>query len=97
MSAADENESAPTQAANERGTMLARAGVVGAGTFVSRVLGLGRDMALAAIFSREETDAFFVAWTIPNALRQLLAEGAISSAVVPLCGERVWYPSRRRL
>jgi putative peptidoglycan lipid II flippase len=81
---AEAPSTAKSEAAAERGSMLARAGIVGAGTLASRVLGLGRDMALAAIFTRDETDAFFVAWTIPNALRQLLAEGAISSAVVPL-------------
>ena len=68
----------------ERKKLVGRAGVVGAGTLASRVLGLGRDMALAAVFSREATDAFFVAFTIPNALRQLLGEGAVSSAVVPV-------------
>ena len=68
----------------ERDKLASRAGIVGAGTLLSRVLGLGRDMALAAIFTRPETDAFFVAFTIPNALRQLLGEGAISSAVVPV-------------
>jgi putative peptidoglycan lipid II flippase len=68
----------------ERGKLVRRAGVVAAGTLASRLLGLGRDMALAAVFGRAETDAFFVAFTIPNALRQLLAEGATSSAVVPV-------------
>lgn len=68
----------------ERKALLGRASIVGAGTLASRVLGLGRDMALAAMFSRAETDAFFVAFTIPNALRQLLGEGAVSSAVVPV-------------
>ena len=51
---------------------------------MSRLLGLVRDMTLAAVFGRGETDAFFVAFTIPNALRQLLAEGAVTSAVVPV-------------
>jgi putative peptidoglycan lipid II flippase len=73
----------------ERQKLVGRAGVVGAGTLFSRVLGLGRDMALAAIFRREETDAFFVAFTIPNALRQLLGEGAISSAVVPVLSKKL--------
>jgi putative peptidoglycan lipid II flippase len=57
---------------------------VGAGTLVSRLLGLVRDQTLAALFSRAETDAFWVAFTIPNALRSLLGEGAASSAVVPV-------------
>ncbi|MGH7280037.1 MAG: murein biosynthesis integral membrane protein MurJ [Polyangiaceae bacterium] len=73
----------------ERKKLLGRAGIVGAGTLASRVLGLGRDMALAAIFRRSETDAFFVAFTIPNALRQLLGEGAIASAVVPVLSAKL--------
>ncbi len=82
MAGADDNPK--SEAEQDRGSMLARAGIVGAGTLVSRVLGLARDVVLAAVFTREETDAFFVAFTIPNALRQLLGEGAVSSAVVPL-------------
>lgn len=45
-------------------------------------------MALAALFPRAATDAFFVAFTIPNALRQLLGEGAVSSAVMPVLAAR---------
>jgi len=68
----------------ERRAIAGRAGLVGAGTLVSRVLGLGRDLTLAAFFPRAATDLFFVAFTIPNALRQLLAEGALASAFVPV-------------
>ncbi len=68
----------------ERSAIAGRAGLVGAGTLVSRVLGLGRDLVLAALFPRALTDIFFVAFTIPNALRQLLAEGALSSSFVPV-------------
>jgi putative peptidoglycan lipid II flippase len=77
------------EGARERGRLVARAGVVGAGTLVSRVLGLARDMALAALFDRAATDAWWVAFTIPNALRQLLGEGAITSAVVPVLSEKL--------
>jgi putative peptidoglycan lipid II flippase len=73
-----------TEGEGERRKLAGRAGIVGAGTLLSRMLGLGRDMALAAVFGRAETDAFFVAFTIPNALRQLLGEGAVASAVVPV-------------
>jgi putative peptidoglycan lipid II flippase len=73
----------------ERSRLVARAGVVGAGTLASRVLGLLRDMALAAVFDRDATDAWWVAFTIPNALRQLLGEGAVSSAVVPVLSEKL--------
>ncbi len=73
----------------ERAKLVGRAGVVGAGTLTSRLLGLGRDMALAAIFTREETDAFFVAFTLPNLLRQLLGEGAVSGALVPVLSDKL--------
>jgi putative peptidoglycan lipid II flippase len=71
----------------ERKALAGRAGIVGAGTLVSRLLGLVRDQTLAALFSRGETDAFWVAFTLPNALRALLGEGAASSAVVPVLAQ----------
>ena len=88
----DEANGAAARAAegrSEREKLVGRAGVVGAGTLASRVLGFGRDMAIAALFTRGQTDAFAVALTIPNTLRQLLAEGAVSSAVVPVLSERL--------
>jgi putative peptidoglycan lipid II flippase len=68
----------------ERALLVSRAGVVAAGTLASRVLGLVRDAAIAALFDRSQTDAFWVAFTMPTALRQLVAEGAVSSAVLPV-------------
>jgi putative peptidoglycan lipid II flippase len=68
---------------------MARAGTIGAGTLASRVLGLARDVVLAALFDRDATDAWWVAFTIPNALRQLLGEGAVSGAVVPILAEKL--------
>ncbi len=68
----------------EQRQITRRAGVVAAGTLVSRMLGLVRDQTIAAVFPRAVTDAFFVAFTIPNVLRQLLAEGAVQSAVLPV-------------
>ena len=55
-----------------------------AGTFISRVLGLVRDMVIAAFFSRTETDAFFVAFRLPNFFRRFLGEGALSISFIPL-------------
>jgi putative peptidoglycan lipid II flippase len=77
------------QGREERGKLVARAGVVGAGTLASRILGLGRDVAIAALFDLDATDAWWVAFTIPNSLRSLLAEGAVSSAVVPVLSEKL--------
>ncbi|HEY4159603.1 MAG TPA: lipid II flippase MurJ, partial [Polyangiaceae bacterium] len=72
---------------SERAKITGRAGIVAAGTLLSRLLGLVRDQVIAAMFSRAITDAFFVAFTIPNVLRQLLAEGALQSAFVPVLGK----------
>lgn len=54
------------------------------GTLASRIFGLLRDLVIAAAFTRATTDAFFVAFTIPNTLRQLLAEGAVQNAALPV-------------
>jgi putative peptidoglycan lipid II flippase len=67
------------------GSGLARyASVTGAATLASRVLGLARDQVLAAFFGAgNEMDAFVVAFRIPNLVRDLFAEGAMSAAFVP--------------
>jgi putative peptidoglycan lipid II flippase len=75
---------APSSEDQERRQITRRAGVVAAGTLLSRLLGLGRDQTIAAMFPRAVTDAFFVAFTIPNVLRQLLGEGAVQNAVLPV-------------
>jgi putative peptidoglycan lipid II flippase len=61
---------------------------VGAATFVSRVLGFARDVVIARFFGAGlDTDAFFVAFKIPNFLRRLFAEGAFNQAFVPVLAE----------
>ncbi len=55
------------------------------GTFLSRVLGLVREQVFAYLFGAGPvSDAFQMAFRIPNILRDLLAEGAMSSALVPI-------------
>jgi putative peptidoglycan lipid II flippase len=57
-------------------------------TLISRVLGFVRDAVIARTFGAGlETDAFFVAFRIPNLLRRLFAEGAFSQAFVPILAE----------
>ena len=57
-------------------------------TFISRLTGLAREMLIAGYFGvSEQTDAFFVAFRIPNLLRRLFAEGAFSQAFIPVLGE----------
>jgi putative peptidoglycan lipid II flippase len=60
------------------------AGLAGAATLTSRLLGLVRDQVLAALFGAGDAmDAFLVAFRIPNLIRDLFAEGAMSAAFVP--------------
>jgi len=62
-------------------------------TLVSRILAFVRDVLIARIFGAgAATDAFFVAFKLPNLLRRLFAEGAFSQAFVPIFGE---YKNRR--
>jgi len=57
-------------------------------TFLSRILGLAREIVFAAVFGDgPAADAFFVAFRIPNFLRRLFAEGAFSQAFVPVLSE----------
>lgn len=57
-------------------------------TMFSRVLGFIRDAIIARIFGAGmATDAFFVAFKLPNLLRRIFAEGAFSQAFVPILAE----------
>lgn len=73
--------------AKERRAITARAGIVAAGTLASRILGAVRDAVIAGFFPLAATDAFFVAFTIPNALRVMLGEGAVANAFIPVFSE----------
>ncbi len=62
-------------------------------TLLSRILGFVRDFVIARVFGAGMvTDAFFVAFKLPNLLRRLFAEGAFSQAFVPILGE---YKNKR--
>jgi len=75
--------------------LLKSTAVVGGMTLISRLLGFMRDVVFANIFGAGAlTDAFFVAFKIPNFLRRLFAEGAFSQAFVPVLSE---YRSQRDL
>ena len=68
----------------EEARVARSAGKVGLATLLSRVLGLVREQVMATLFGAGlATDAFNVAFRIPNLLRDLFAEGAMSSAFVP--------------
>ena len=73
---------------NENELVTRAAGIVGVFTFLSRILGLARDMLIANFFgSGMSADAFFVAFRIPNLLRRLFAEGSFSVAFIPVFTE----------
>ena len=62
--------------------------VVSAMTMLSRVMGLVRDVVVATFLGAGNgSDAFFVAFKIPNFLRRLFAEGAFNQAFVPVLSE----------
>jgi len=62
-------------------------------TLLSRILGFVRDFVIARTFGAGlATDAFFVAFKLPNLLRRMFAEGAFSQAFVPILGE---YKNKR--
>lgn len=73
---------------SENSQVARAAGIVGAATMVSRVFGLARDMVIAAFFGASwMTDAFWVAFRIPNMLRRLLGEGSLTVSFVPVFTE----------
>jgi len=68
--------------------LLKTAATISGLTLLSRVTGLLRETLTAATFGAgSQTDAFFVAFRLPNLLRRLFAEGALSQAFVPVLGQ----------
>ena len=73
---------------SEKSKVARAAGVVGAATFLSRILGYIRDMVMASFFGAGlYSDAFIAAFRIPNLLRRLFGEGSLSIAFVPVFTE----------
>ncbi len=80
---------------SENARVARAAGVVGLATMLSRVFGFVRDVVIAAFFGAGiATDAFFVAFRIPNMLRRLLAEGSLTVSFVPVFTEYLKKKSR---
>ncbi len=78
----------PSPNADEHRSIAGAAGLIGAATFSSRILGLVRDVLLARLLGATiAADAFFVAYRVPNLLRELLAEGSMASAFIPVFTE----------
>ena len=94
--AGDPNGPEPARGASSPSARLAKsAGVVGAATLTSRILGLVRDQVLAYLFGAGNAmDAFNVATRIPNLMRDLFAEGAMSAAFVPTFMRKLTHDGR---
>jgi len=66
-------------------------------TIFCRILGLGREIVISNRFGAGiETDAFFIAFMIPNLLRSFLGEGALNSAFIPIFAEYLTNHDRKK-
>src|SRR5579859_3220003 len=66
-------------------SLVRSASVVSAAVFLSRITGLVREIVMARLFGAGQSyDAFLLGFRIPNLTRDLFAEGALSSAFVPV-------------
>ena len=84
------------QPPDDHRSLAGTAGIIGIATFGSRILGFIRDMILARLLGASASaDAFFVAYRIPNLLRELLAEGSMSAAFIPVFTEYHTLRSKR--
>lgn len=76
--------------------MTRAVGVIGLATLLSRLLGLVRTAVIAWLFSATgTTDAFFVAFRLPNLLRELAAEGSMSAGFIPVFTQYLTTRSRQ--
>ena len=72
-------------------------GIVMIATLLCRVLGLGREMVISNRFGAGlETDAFFVAFMIPNLLRSFLGEGALNTTFIPVFSDYLTRNDQRK-
>src|ERR1700758_5789145 len=68
-----------------RGRLVRSASAITPLTLLSRITGYLREKVVALLFGASaRTDAFIVAWRIPNMLRDIVGEGAMSSAFIPV-------------
>jgi putative peptidoglycan lipid II flippase len=75
---------AAARARDERGSVALSAAIFALGTFLSRILGLVRDMMTARYFPNDVRDAFINAFRLPNLFRRLLGEGSLSISFIPI-------------
>ncbi|MDA3898262.1 MAG: murein biosynthesis integral membrane protein MurJ [Desulfobacteraceae bacterium] len=75
---------------NEKKQFTKAAGIIGIFTLASRILGFIRDMVIAWFFGAGLlSDAFFVAFRLPNLFRRLFGEGSLTVAFIPVFSEHI--------
>ena len=75
---------------NEKKQFTKAAGIIGVFTLISRILGFIRDMVIAWFFGAGLlSDAFFVAFRLPNLFRRLFGEGSLTVAFIPVFSEHI--------
>ncbi|MBC2716180.1 MAG: murein biosynthesis integral membrane protein MurJ [Desulfobacteraceae bacterium] len=75
---------------NEKKQFTKAAGIIGVFTLISRILGFVRDMVIAWFFGAGLlSDAFFVAFRLPNLFRRLFGEGSLTVAFIPVFSEHI--------
>lgn len=80
---------------SEKRKIAKTASVVGGATLLSRIFGFVRDMIVAQLFGAGmATDAFFVAFRIPNLLRRLVGEGSLTASFIPVYSEYISQKSK---
>lgn len=85
---------APQPTDGSHGKIARSTGVLAGATAFSRILGLVRDLLTAQLFGTSiQAQAFVVAFRLPNVFRDLVAEGAVTSAFVPVLS---WYRAKGR-
>jgi putative peptidoglycan lipid II flippase len=82
---------------NEKYTIAKSARSVSTFTFLSRILGMIRDIVIAYLFGAGQvTDAFWVAFRIPNLLRRLFAEGTLTVSFIPVFTGRLEHGGKEK-
>src|SRR5258708_20411928 len=77
-------------AADDRRLSTRATGIVGVAILSSRILGLIREMVFAGLFGAgKNLDAFLIAFRLPNLLRDLFAEGALSTAFITTFSKKI--------
>jgi putative peptidoglycan lipid II flippase len=88
--AAGQRPAKPDPPADRRMNLHKATGTIGGLTLVSRIAGFGREMMMSRILGAGVyTDAFYVAFRLPNTFRRLFGEGAFSAGFVPLYSQRL--------